>query len=1556
MNTTERKQATFALHKSEEKYRSLVENADVGIATIDRKGRFTYLNDTICTISGYSKDELINKPFIDFLQSSDKEKMIKLFSTALLKSKEKISYEFRFIHKNGNIVTCYMNPTIIKSEGKIKGFNAIIQDTTKQKKTTEVLHYAEECFSKVFHISPHAMTISRMADGMVLEVNDMWEKVFGYSRAESVGKNSVALGIWSAAKRQECIKQLQKTGVLFNFETDLRCKTGEIRQVTLSSGRLEIEGEQYLLTIIHDITERKKAEEELQESKRKFRAIFDNANDGFIIVDPKSRRFFNANRKMIEMLGYESEEEIKNLTVLEIHPEKDLPYILEEFEKHAKGEISRSEDLPVKRKDGSIFFASISSSPLTIGNKTYLSCIFRDVTERKLAAEVLRESEEKWRSTTENSSAHIMLLDLNGKILFINHTIPDLTKEEVYGKSVYNFIPEQFRKSVKECFERIKKSSQPDIYFTEFTGKDRSTRYFEAHAGPVLKAGKIVGFTVSSIDITERKRVEEEIKKERDFSKSIVDTAQAIVMVLDKEGKIDSFNPYMEELSGYKIDEVKGKDWFTTFLPECDYDQIRQLFKKSLNGIKTRGNVNPIITKDGREILIEWYDKTLKDKDEKIIGLLAIGQDVTERKRTEEALHKSEEKWHSLVNTLPDYISLLDRKGRFLFMNHYAKGFKEKNIIGSSVYQYLSTESKETFKKKIAECQNTGKIQTFEHTAMGDYGVMKEYEDYLVPILGKDKVTNTMVVSRDITKRKISEKEIKSLAKFPSEDPNPVLRITKDGTVTYSNKAGFQVLDSWKTKIGEKAPERWRNAIKKSFTPKNLKAEEEEVNNKIFSFVVSPVADEGYANLYARDITDRKRSEEALKESEEKLRSIVENSSEQIFMLDKDYRFLLINKAAAGLSKKSPQEMIGKSIFEIFPENTAAQFLKNIKNVFDTGNNLFIEEKMVVQNHELYNSTSLNPVKDGSGKVIAVTGIVRDLTEHKKAEEALLESQKRFQALTETTNDFVWEMDTNGVYTYCSPQIKVLWGYKPKDIIGKTPFDFIFPEDRVHAIKMFRTMSKSKSSFKGLETRSFDKKGRIVFLETSGVPFFDISGKLCGYRGISRDVTERKKTEEKEKKHLENQLFLSDAELTLTQLSIKGEIFDSIGKKLQMLTKNTFITVAMYDKTTNKFIVNKLFGYSKYLKTVLKILGRNPLGMTLNYEDEKWQKKFHRGKLEKISEEDFKSIVLPHLPRNSFLPINKIININEIYTISLVSKNRLFGIIFFAAYKGCNVENLEAIETFINHASLIIQLKDDEEKIRRQNAQLKKLNQIKTDFFNITSHELRTPVSAIKGYIQILLKQILGEINEAQKKGLDVVLRNTNRLDNLIQELLDISRLESGTMKFIVEKTNIEKLVKEIVENMQVFANQKRIKINIKLQKGIPDLMTDQERIKQVLMNLVNNAIKFSPEDSVINIYAKMKKDHVLFQVQDYGKGIPKNKQQKIFEKFYQVDSGEDRKFGGVGLGLSISKKIVNAHGGKIWVESVLNKGSSFKFLLPVKPIQDVEGRFEEAEIFRLEV
>jgi PAS domain S-box-containing protein len=232
-------------------------------------------------------------------------------------------------------------------------------------------------------------------------------------------------------------------------------------------------------------------------------------------------------------------------------------------------------------------------------------------------------------------------------------------------------------------------------------------------------------------------------------------------------------------------------------------------------------------------------------------------------------------------------------------------------------------------------------------------------------------------------------------------------------------------------------------------------------------------------------------------------------------------------------------------------------------------------------------------------------------------------------------------------------------------------------------------------------------------------------------------------------------------------------------------------------------------------------------------------------------------------------------------------------------------------------------------KIESQNTRLKKLDHIKSNFLNVTSHELRTSLATIKGYVEILRMKSLGPITEEQKKGLDVILSNTDRLDQLIQDTLEVSRLESGTMKFIPIKTDIGRLIHTAAGSVQNAAETKQIQLIKEIDDELPELMIDSERIRQVLVSLLQNAINVSPEGSKISIRANKGPKEILFEIEDFGPGIPKNKQKKIFDIMYQIDSGIE------GLGFTIAQGVILSHGGKIWVDSERGQGSVFRFTLP---------------------
>jgi len=244
-------------------------------------------------------------------------------------------------------------------------------------------------------------------------------------------------------------------------------------------------------------------------------------------------------------------------------------------------------------------------------------------------------------------------------------------------------------------------------------------------------------------------------------------------------------------------------------------------------------------------------------------------------------------------------------------------------------------------------------------------------------------------------------------------------------------------------------------------------------------------------------------------------------------------------------------------------------------------------------------------------------------------------------------------------------------------------------------------------------------------------------------------------------------------------------------------------------------------------------------------------------------------------------------------------------------------------------------LKKSYSSLEQKIEELKELDKLKDDFLNTTSHELKTPLIPIKSQIQLLMAGDYGDLNKEQKESLEMIFRNEERLSKLVTDVLDISRFRSKKLKLIPKKLSLLKIVQNTVEEMKPGAREKEIDLTTKL-TDLPEITADPVRISQVVSNLLNNAIKFTPEKGKIVIEAEKRGKEVIVKVIDTGVGISPKNLKKLFTPFFQLESGLARKHGGTGLGLVICKGIVEAHGGKIWAESKgEGKGSTFSFTLP---------------------
>jgi two-component system, OmpR family, phosphate regulon sensor histidine kinase PhoR len=232
------------------------------------------------------------------------------------------------------------------------------------------------------------------------------------------------------------------------------------------------------------------------------------------------------------------------------------------------------------------------------------------------------------------------------------------------------------------------------------------------------------------------------------------------------------------------------------------------------------------------------------------------------------------------------------------------------------------------------------------------------------------------------------------------------------------------------------------------------------------------------------------------------------------------------------------------------------------------------------------------------------------------------------------------------------------------------------------------------------------------------------------------------------------------------------------------------------------------------------------------------------------------------------------------------------------------------------------------------------LDRLKSDFISIVSHELKTPLTSIKGFVRLLAAERVGRVNEKQKHYLDVVLRQSESLTMLINDLLDLSRIEAGTIKVRSEPVKLSGVVGGVAQQLDNLTKEKGITLRLAIPADMPLISGDSERLSQVFMNLIHNAIKFTPENGEVTVSATSSVTDCLIKISDNGIGISAQDLPRIFDKFYQVDSSSTRHQSGTGLGLSITRQLVNAHGGEIWANSSKGGGTTFNITLPLYGIK----------------
>ncbi len=750
------------------------------------------------------------------------------------------------------------------------------------------------------------------------------------------------------------IRQVFETNQSFHSEWSEK-RQGNIVwwDFTLSPIRDEDNEMVAVVSAVRDITESKKKKEKLWLNSQ----IITNLSEGVNLVRIEDGVIIYTNPTFEEMFGYNPGEMIgKSIAILNAPTEKTpeetkheiMKILLDTGEWH--GEVRNI------KKDGMYFwsYANVSLFDYPEYGKVIVS-IHTDITERKNSDQKLKESEEKWRALSENSPAQITLLDREHKILFANRTVPDLSRDEVIGTIVFTYIPLEFQQIAKDSYNSVWETGEPVTFFTNFNTKEGNVRFFDIWVGPVYQSHEIVALVVHSIDVTEKKKNEELLRDSEEKLKRFMDSATDGFVLWDPELNYIEANPIAVQTTGLTKEELIGKNMLDI---EPNLKEIGR-YDKYLEVLKTG---EPFSTED---VIFNKLDKSIDAyfsiRAFKVgINLGVIFTDITESKKAEFKLKESEEKLKELIDAVPIGISISSPQGTYLECNSQAiqmfgHDSREEFLKTPVINHYYNPEDRAKFLRSIEK----NEVKDFElQLKKKDGTIFWASLTSVSQTRGKLKVFINTV--QDITERKISEEKINQLAKFPSENPNPILRVSKDGYLLYCNYAGKPVLDTWNFKenypIAKKYHEFVLNTLitgEKHYTELECICEEKNSINKTFSLTFAPVEGTNYVNIYGFDITERVKAEEALRESGDILRSILENSPDYIIMMGKEGEIQFINRPFIGMQRG---EINNKNIYSLIPLEYHGILKKSISHLIESGRteNIKLKIKNPLGNPSLY--------------------------------------------------------------------------------------------------------------------------------------------------------------------------------------------------------------------------------------------------------------------------------------------------------------------------------------------------------------------------------------------------------------------------------------------------------------------------------------------------------------------------------------------------------------------------------------------------------------------------
>ncbi len=800
-----RMQKEQILRESETKYRLLVESSTDMLFTVDLKGNFLFSNKAFKKSLGYSKKEMKKINGFALVHPEDLEKVKRQFSQ-IVKGKSVDNMEYRYKKKNGKYIHILNNAAPLSdSEGNIIAAIGIARDISYRKKIEEELQKAhdelehrvavrtdellqlneklnkeiierkriekalresEEKYRAIFE-SFHDVYYRTDKEGLVTIISPSVHTHAGYDPEDIIG-HPVTDFYLNPEDRETFIEKLKETGAVNDYELKLKAKDGSVIETSMSAHIIiGKEGEPTGVEgVLRDITERKQTEEALKESEEKYRDLVENLTEVIYALKPNGEILY-VSSAIKSLIGYTAKE-LEGRSYAGMVHEDDLPKALMRIQKILSG-ASVTGEYRIRAKSGKIKWIRTSSRPVLKGkNVVGIQGILSDITESKEAEKELRESEKKYRELIEKSLQGLIIIQ-DSSIVFANKALAKITGFTV--KELLSLKPERMKVLVHPedqrrvwglLTDRLAGKALPPHYECRAFRKDGSVMWMEIFASQITFNGK-PAIQGAIIDITERKQAEETHRENEERFRTIVETAPGMLMISDAQGNNIYVSPNCEKLTGYTQKELQGK--LRWWVHKDDTPKARKIFEQTFQKGKGGKDFEYKAVKKNGDI---WHAsstwKPLKDKKSHLQGVVMQTIDVTERKKTEEALRESEEKYRAIFESINDVYFRTNRHGIVTLISPSVQtqaGWAPEDIIGKPVTDfYLNADDHE---KTMEKLNQSGVVNDYELRLLAKDGSAIETSASANLMFDKNGQPEGLEgVLRNITERKRAEEELQA--------------------------------------------------------------------------------------------------------------------------------------------------------------------------------------------------------------------------------------------------------------------------------------------------------------------------------------------------------------------------------------------------------------------------------------------------------------------------------------------------------------------------------------------------------------------------------------------------------------------------------------------------------------------------------------------------------------------------------------------------------------------------------------------------------------------------